>query len=257
MLPDYFGFSRRQCIDLVYAMQASSLLKKENITDKMFISQESFLSTNKNINLANQSINDQNNHSVSMGKNALQNKSDEEVLLAFQDGNQLALEIIYDRYGSLVYRIIYKMLNNHQEAEDLTQEIFIILQERCNYNPEKGSFYTYLMMITRSRAIDKLRSKRSQGKFWQNAGKLKDLIGSSESTNNSLENISTKERINEVKKALDNLSAIQKQVLELSYYKGLSQSEIAKRLQIPLGTVKTHSRRGLLKLRQNLTNLLN
>ncbi len=112
------------------------------------------------------------------------------------------------------------------------------------------------MIITRSRTIDKLRSKRTQGKFWQNVGKLKDLIGLFES-NNSIENIAINERAIEVNKALKDLSAIQKQVLELSYYEGLSQSEIAKHLQIPLGTVKTHSRRGLLKLRQNLKNLLN
>ena len=214
------------------------------------------LSANNSINLSNQYVNHQHNNSISMGKSGLQNKSDEEVFLAFKKGNQLALEIIYDRYGAVVYRVIYKMLNNRQEAEDLTQEIFILLQENCNFNPQKGSFYTYLMMLTRSRTIDRLRSKNSQGKFWQNIGKLKDLISFSES-NNPLENISMNERAIEVKKALQNLSAIQRQILELSYYEGLSQSEIAKRLQIPLGTVKTHSRRGLLKLRQNLTNLLN
>ena len=214
------------------------------------------LSANNSINLSNQYVNHQHNNSIFMGKSGLQNKSDEEVFFAFKKGNQLALEIIYDRYGAVVYRVIYKMLNNRQEAEDLTQEIFILLQENCNFNPQKGSFYTYLMMLTRSRTIDRLRSKNSQGKFWQNIGKLKDLISFSES-NNLLENISINERAIEVKKALQNLSAIQRQILELSYYEGLSQSDIAKRLQIPLGTVKTHSRRGLLKLRQNLTNLLN
>ena len=215
-----------------------------------------FLSTNHSNDLSSQKVNHQEHKSIFLGKNDLQNQSDEKVFAAFVQGNQLALEIIYDRYGSMVYRVIYKMLNNHQEAEDLTQEIFIILQERCNYNPQKGSFYTYLMMITRSRTIDKLRSKRSQGKLWQNVSKLKDLIGLSE-FHNSLEHISLHERATEVKKALQHLSAIQRKILELSYYEGLSQSEIAKRLQIPLGTVKTHSRRGLLKLRQHLTNLLN
>ena len=214
------------------------------------------LSENNSINLSNQNINHQHNNSILMGKTGLQNQSDEELFFAFKKGNHLALEIIYDRYGTIVYRVIYKMLNNHQEAEDLTQDIFIFLQENCNYNPQKGSFYNYLMMVTRSRTIDKLRSKNSRGKFWHNIGKLKDLIGFSDS-NNPLENISAKERAIEVKKALQDLSAIQRQVLELSYYEGLSQSEIAKHLQIPLGTVKTHSRRGLLKLKQNLKNLLN
>ncbi len=126
MLQDYFGFKTRR-IELI--TPASSLfIKEDHITGILPILREDF----NNIDLSNQNINCQSNNSISMGKSSLQNQSDEEVLFAFQKGNKLALEIIYDRYGSLVYRIIYRMLNNHQEAEDLTQEIFIILQQKCN-----------------------------------------------------------------------------------------------------------------------------
>lgn len=183
-------------------------------------------------------------------------KTDEAIFASFKEGDSNALGTIYDRYGLLVYRLIYRMLNNSQEAEDLTQEIFLSLQERPNYNPQRGSFYTYLMMLTRSRTIDRLRAKRSQGKFWQDLGKIKDLVGRHNSVN-PIDSVSIKERATKVRQALESLSSNQRQILELSYYEGLSQSEIAKRLNLPLGTVKTHSRRGLLQLRKNLHNLVN
>ncbi len=182
--------------------------------------------------------------------------TDEAIFAAFIRGDSSALGILYDRYGLLVYRLIYRMLNNTSEAEDLTQEIFLSLQERPKYNPQRGSFYTYLMMLTRSRTIDRLRSKHSQGNLLRNLGKMRDLIGTENNTN-PMEIASAEEREHKVRTALGYLSANQRQILELSYYEGLSQSEIAERLKIPLGTVKTHSRRGLLKLRKNLQNLVN
>ncbi|MDJ0634460.1 MAG: sigma-70 family RNA polymerase sigma factor [Xenococcaceae cyanobacterium MO_188.B29] len=182
-------------------------------------------------------------------------KTDEEIFELFQKGNVDALGVIYDRYGLLVYRLIYRMLNNSQEAEDLTQEIFISLQKKPNYNPQRSSFYTYLMMITRSRTIDRLRSKRYHSSFLLKKDKIKDLIDRQNHVN-PLEMATIDERANQVRNALNNLSFNQRRVLELSYYEGLSQSEIAERLNLPLGTVKTHSRRGLLKLKKNLQDLV-
>lgn len=182
--------------------------------------------------------------------------TDEAVFAFFTQGDNSALGILYDRYGLLVYRLVYRMLNNAQEAEDLTQDIFLNLQVNSKFDPQRGSFYTYLMTITRSRAIDRLRSRRSKGKFWQNIGKLKDTIAQ-QRTDTPMEVASTKEISHQVRNALKTLSDKQRQVLELSYYEGLSQSEIAKRLDLPLGTVKTHSRRGLIQLRKSLHNLVN
>ena len=184
----------------------------------------------------------------------LNESTDEKVFEAFAQGNIPALGVLYDRYGLLVYRLIYRMLNNSQEAEDLTQEIFLNLLVKSKFDSQRGSFYTYLMMLTRSRTIDLLRSKRSQGRFWNNMSKLKDSIKPQKSSS-PMEVISTEEISIQVRNALKNLSANQRQILEMSYYEGLSQSEIAERLNIPLGTVKTHSRRGLLQLRKNLYNL--
>lgn len=181
--------------------------------------------------------------------------TDEEIFESFIQGDVSALGVIYDRYGLLVYRLIYRMLKNPQEAEDLTQEIFLNLQVKSKFNPQRGSFYTYLMMITRTKTIDRLRSKRSKGSFWQNIGKLKDTF-ERHRPDNPIEIISTKEISIQVKNALNQLSPNQRQVLELSYYEGFSQSEIAEYLNLPLGTVKTHRRRGLIQLKKKLHNLV-
>ena len=207
-----------------------------------------------NVNLAQKSVTKKHGEPLKIDDADLNCQTDEEIFAAFRRGNILALGAIYDRYGLLVYRLIYRMLNNSQEAEDLTQEIFLNLQVSAKFDPRRGSFYTYLMMLARSRTIDRLRSKRSQGRFWQDIGKLKDSIDQKKS-HSPMEIVSTEERATQVRNALQQLSLHQRRVLELSYYEGLSQSEIAKRLNIPLGTVKTHSRRGLLQLRKNLHNL--
>ncbi|NEP61488.1 MAG: sigma-70 family RNA polymerase sigma factor [Symploca sp. SIO2G7] len=185
------------------------------------------------------------------GDNPLTLQTDEAVFATFKEGNINALGILYDRYGLIVYRLANKMLSNSQEAEDLTQEVFLNLQARPNYQQKRGSFYSYLMMLTRSQAIDRLRRRSSWWRRWQNLGKMTELKNEN-SFSLPLEKISTDERAKRVNEALEQLSTQQRQVLELSYYEGLSHSQIAQRLNLPLGTVKTHCRRGLLKLRQTL-----
>ena len=185
----------------------------------------------------------------------LSSYKDEDVFAALKQGNLSALGILYDRYGLVVYRLAQRMLNNPTEAEDLTQEVFLCLQTRPNYQQQRGSFRSYLMMLTRSRAIDRLRSKSSWWKLFQNKSKVND-IGFTSNPSHPLEQVSTEERAYRVREALQQLSEVQRQVLELSYYEGLSHSQIAQRLDLPLGTVKTRCRRGLLKLRKSLQELV-
>ncbi len=215
-----------------------------------------FLSPQDTIDVARERVNKEPDNSSIANSRDLNMPTDEEVFEAFTKGDVSALGVLYDRYGLLVYRLIYRMLKNSQEAEDLTQEIFLNLQVKSKFNPQRGSFYTYLMTLTRSRTIDRLRSKRSKGRFWQNIGKLNDSI-EQQKPDSPMEVVSTEEISTQVRNALQHLSPNQRQVLELFYYEGLSQSEIAKRLNIPLGTVKTHSRRGLIQLRKNLHDLVN
>jgi RNA polymerase sigma-70 factor, ECF subfamily len=180
------------------------------------------------------------------------NQTDAELFLALKAGQIAALGILYDRHAGLIYGLALKILGNAQEAEDLTQEIFLALSRGSAYDPKRGSLRTFLAVMTRSRAIDKMRSRNTASRF---LGRWKS--NTQESTSNSpFEYVAQNEQAQEVQAALAQLSDNQQQVLKLAYYDGLSQSEIAQRLDIPLGTVKGRSRQGLLKLRQSLTDFI-
>jgi RNA polymerase sigma-70 factor, ECF subfamily len=180
-------------------------------------------------------------------------QTDAELFQAVKAGQQAALGLLYDRYAKPVYGLALHILKHPQEAEDLTQEIFLTFWRGSSYNPERGSIGQFLMLLTRSRAIDKLRSRTNRFRFlmrWQRS------FGAQTSPDPPLENASHTELTTRVQQALADLSADRRQVLELAYYGGLSQSEIAQQLNLPLGTVKTRSRQGLLKLRQALEDFV-
>ncbi len=179
--------------------------------------------------------------------------TDAEVFRALKAGQSEAIGILYDRYASLVYRLSLKILANYQEAEDLTQEIFLTFWRSNTYNPVRGSLSSYLTTLTRSRAIDKIRSRGTKLKFLQRWGQM---MKTETPSNTPFEAASLSQRSHQVHSALAQLPANHRQVLEMAYYDGLSQSEIAKKLDIPLGTIKTWSRQGLLNLRKNLQDFI-
>lgn len=182
----------------------------------------------------------------------LANLSDVDLYRVLKQGEKKALSIIYDRYVNLVYGLSLRILCSAQEAEDLTQEIFLNLWQRDLYNPNRGSLGSFLITLTRSRAIDRLRSRQSQSRSVQRMGILLDLHDGAASP---METATLSERSQRLREALTQLPEAERQVLEIAYFEGLSQSEIAQRLNIPLGTIKTRCRQGLLKLRQSLTDL--
>ena len=142
-----------------------------------------------------------------------------------------------------------KVLQNPPEAEDLTQEIFLALWRNANVNPNPGSFLPYLIAMTRTRAIDKLRTRSRNLNLLQ---RFRQTSTAESSTPTPFEQASLTERSLCVRNALAQLTQQQRQVIEMAYDKGLSQSEIAQQLDKPLGTVKTWTRQGLLKLKQIL-----
>jgi RNA polymerase sigma-70 factor (ECF subfamily) len=176
-----------------------------------------------------------------------------DLLQAMQQGQTEALGMLYDRYARLVYGLALRILENPQEAEDLTQDIFLSLYHRNTYDPKRGALSSFLTTLTRSRAIDKLRSRGTRFRFLE---RWKGVIRDETTSVSPMEQVSTLERSQQVREALAQLPETERQVLEVAYYEGLSQSEIAKRLNIPLGTAKTRSRQGLLKLRRLLQDTL-
>lgn len=184
---------------------------------------------------------------------AMLNATDSVLLAAMEAGQAEALRELYRRYGALVYSLAWRILKTREDAEDLTQEIFLKLWQKNTYQAERGSVSTYLSMTTRSRAIDRVRSRGAQYRVMQRW----DLAHASLTpTNVPLEQAALGEQSQQVKQALGELAPAEKEILEIAYYEGLSQSQIAKRLDLPLGTVKSRSRQALKKLRFKLKDLI-
>lgn len=178
-------------------------------------------------------------------------ETDAELLAALAVDQAAALGPLYDRYAGLVYGLAAKILGVSTEAEDLTQEIFLTLCTKCDYDPARGALGAYLVTLTRSRAIDKIRARTRKTRFVQHWGE--DLAPSAPAS--PLEQIAVAECSERVRAALETLPETHRRVLEMSYYRGLSQTEIAEELDAPLGTVKTWMRKGMLRLRDVLAPL--
>ncbi|MBX2863576.1 MAG: sigma-70 family RNA polymerase sigma factor [Leptolyngbyaceae cyanobacterium MAG.088] len=182
------------------------------------------------------------------GQLVMEREIDAALVVRLWDGDLSALGILYDRYGSLVYGIALKGLRRVAEAEDLTQEVFLSLMRTRSYQSSRGSLPAYLTTLTRSRVIDRLRSHATQQKYLQKWHNNQSGVDSP----TPMKHITQQERRTLVRQALTTLKARQREVLELSYYQGQSQRDIAEHLGVPLGTVKSWARRGLLQLRKQL-----
>lgn len=161
-------------------------------------------------------------------------------------GDREAFGRFYDRYASLVFTFALRLLRVRSEAEDLLQEVFLqAWRQAATFNPERGSPEAWVITITRSRAIDKLRSMRRREKEVP-SGERMDATGAGGRVESGAARSEARVAVQD---ALAGLPEAQRQVLELAYFDGLTQSEIAARLGEPLGTVKTRMRAGLERLR--------
>jgi RNA polymerase sigma-70 factor, ECF subfamily len=155
---------------------------------------------------------------------------------------------LYREYRSLVYWTAYPLLKNAQDAEDLTQDIFLALVRNNQFNPERGSIVHFLRTMTRCRAIDRLRTKGVKQRAYERLGTIL-----SEPTASPLDRAVTTEQAEQVHQVLPYLSAHQRLVLELAFFRGLSQTQIADHLKTPLGTVKSRVRNAQRVLRFHLS----
>ncbi len=179
--------------------------------------------------------------------------TDEALCRALGVAGSDALQTLYDRYAGLVYGLARRILASAEEAEDLTQEIFIGLQRRCAYDPARGALPAYLAVLTRSRAMDRLRSRRSRLVLHE---KLATADHAPPAPLAPPEQLALDEGAERVRASLAALPERQRHVIELAYFGGLSQSEIADRLSAPLGTVKSWTRQALLGMRASLQDLV-
>src|SRR5215471_3644373 len=153
-----------------------------------------------------------------------------------------AFSQLYDRFSSLVFTLAMRMLKVRSDAEDLLQEVFVqVWRQAGNYSAERGSPEAWIINIARSRAIDKIRSTRRMERSFV----LTDDPARAESRDTVESAMGGSEVRLTVNSALANLPEAQRKVLELAYFDGLTQTEIADRLAEPLGTIKTRMRSGI------------
>ena len=165
-------------------------------------------------------------------------------------GEPPAMAELYDRYGKLAYSLIYRIVRDVGVAEDLVQEAFLRVWNRAQgFDAERGALGPWLLAVARNRAIDYVRS--SGGKMARGSLELAHAEQPSVFVNFEADVLS-QDRARRVRGALDRLNENQRHVIELAYFEGLSQSEMAERMGQPLGTVKTWVRTALKNLRQEL-----
>jgi RNA polymerase sigma-70 factor (ECF subfamily) len=166
-------------------------------------------------------------------------------------GNESSLSELYDSTSRFVYGLALRILNDVAEAEEAMIEVYMqVWNKAVEYDPERSTPLSWLFMLTRSRAIDRLRSGSKRGKIEES---FEVDLPSPEI--NPEEATLVVERRNLVRDALSKLTPQQRKAIELAYFYGLSQSEIAVRLKQPVGTVKSWMRFGMIKLRELLTSL--
>jgi RNA polymerase sigma-70 factor (ECF subfamily) len=179
----------------------------------------------------------------------LKDAPDSELINLLRASNSQAMDVLYDRYAGLVYSVAFKILQNNSDAEELTQDIFISLWQKDNYQPTRGSLKSFLGLLTRHRAIDKLRKRNTSQKFidrWQSS------IYENSSFILPLEDAQSQEQREQLQKVLNLLPVEQRKILMMNFFEGLSRVQIAERLNIPVGTVKSRVRLAFVKLKKLL-----
>lgn len=178
---------------------------------------------------------------------------DRECLRRLADGDGSGVAGLYDRHARSVYSLVLRILGDEGDAEDVVQEAFAqAWQQAPRYAAERGSVGAWLRVIARSRALDRLRARRVRPEA-RAAGEGTLIAEVPAMGRDAAAMLLGAEQVAIVRRALGQLPFLQRHALELAYFEGLSQSEIAERLEQPLGTVKTRIRQGLLKLRHALT----
>ena len=177
---------------------------------------------------------------------------DPELIRRMRGGDEAALEGLYARYGGLVYTLALRIVGDPELAREVLQDTFVRSWDgRETYDSARGRVPWWLMGIARNRAIDLLRSRSHQARLRE-----QEPLGRGEhgTTDSETQEILLVRRA--VTEALGELSAVQREAIELAYYGGLTQAEIARELGQPLGTVKSRTREAMDRLRHALAPLI-
>ncbi|MGA2602721.1 MAG: sigma-70 family RNA polymerase sigma factor [Verrucomicrobiia bacterium] len=175
---------------------------------------------------------------------------DRALLRAVAARDKEALRQLYTRHSAVLFALALKVLSDRAEAEDVLQEAFVqVWKTAGSFDEGRGKPIGWLIMLTRSRAIDRLRSRKTRTRVTESMAKDASQVG--EARTPADEALAT-EAQRTVRTALKSLPSEQRVAIELAYFGGLTQFEIAQQLSQPLGTVKTRIRNGMMRLREQL-----
>ena len=162
----------------------------------------------------------------------------------------ISFQAFYRKFSGLLYSTIYRVLNDHQDTEDIMQEVLMQVWQKAHlYEPTKGKPMTWVTTMARNRAIDRIRSKQRRSRL-NNDFEQESRVVQPEFVDDTSDVLIAKESDQTVQSAVMELTPDQRQAIQLAYFNGLTQSEIASKLNEPLGTVKARIRRGVQRLEQ-------
>ena len=176
------------------------------------------------------------------------------LLARIAKGDQQAFSQLYDHSSTLLFTLAVRILGNHEEAAELLQDVYLeVWRKVSRYDVGRGTPVAWLVTLTRSRAIDRLRARAARG--YQATHSMEEDVAATQAVDlgpSPFETQADQELRLAVSAAVAGLPQAQQQAIELAYYEGLSHAEIAARLNQPLGTVKTRIKLGMSKLRDGL-----
>jgi RNA polymerase sigma-70 factor (ECF subfamily) len=173
----------------------------------------------------------------------------ETLLTQIAGGDQAAFGALYDEISPRVFGLIRRLLVDHAQSEEVTQEVFLeIWQNASRYEPSKGGASTWILTMAHRRAVDRIRSSQSGRDRDVKIG-IRDYVSDYDNVADTVETTIEHERVEE---AMAQLTELQRQAVTLAYYGGFSHSEVATMLSVPIGTVKTRLRDGMIRLRDEL-----
>jgi RNA polymerase sigma-70 factor (ECF subfamily) len=181
--------------------------------------------------------------------------ADHDLVTRAARGDESAIGTLYDRYGGVLYAVAYRIVGQRADAEDVVIEAFAqAWRDATRFEATRGSVAGWLTMIARSRALDVVRARSRRDRLTASAAadQPQGSPAMGDWRADPSDSYDHAERRQQVQTALQALSPPQRQAIELAFFEGLSQSEIAERLKEPLGTIKTRVRLGLQKLRDSL-----
>jgi len=178
---------------------------------------------------------------------------DGRLLARISAGDRQALGELYDRFSRPLYGTALRIVREPAEAQDVVHDAFITLWEKSSgFDPSRGSAFSWMVTLVRNRAIDRVRMRRRRTELLAESAPSDLGMDGSSGAASASDVAASGDEARAVREAVATLPAEQKRAVELAFFGGLTQEEIARKLQEPLGTVKARIRRGLLKLRDSL-----